>query len=76
MCKAVENYARELAEEYFKERGKEYAEERAEKLAEENIEKAVRSVKMMMDEGITLEKALRYANIDIQTFEKYSGKVQ
>jgi len=64
MCKAVENYANELFE------------ERAKELAKEYVEKAVRSVKMMLDDGVNIETALRYANIDLQTYEKYSGKVQ
>ncbi len=75
MCKAVEDYARELAKDYEKKLAKEYAEERA-KLARENIENAVKNVKMMLDDGVSIEKALKYANIDLQTYEKYSGKLQ
>ncbi len=96
MCKAVENYANELAEERAKvlaeERAKVLAEERAKVLAEERakvlteerakvlekgyIEKSVKAVKMMLDEGVKIETALRYANIDLQTYEKYSESVQ
>ena len=75
MCKAVENYANELAEERIEKITKEYAEER-DKLAKEYIEKSVKSVKMMLDEGVSIETALRYANIDLQTYEKYSKKIQ
>lgn len=61
MQKAIENYANELAEEYVKE----YVNKQA-----------AECVKRMLDHGITLEKALGYAEIDLQTYEKYSAKLQ
>lgn len=57
MCKAVEDYVKELVKEYVN-------------------KQATECVKRMLDDGITLEKALKYANIDLQTYEKYSAKLQ
>ncbi len=68
MCKAVENYANELAEE----RAKALVEE----LTKENIEKTVMIVKNMLDIGISIEAALKCSNIDLQTYEKYSKNLQ
>ncbi len=65
MCKAVENYANELAK------------ERAKVLVKEcTIEEAVKTVKNLVDYGINIEIALKCSNIDLQTYEKYSKKIQ
>ncbi len=65
MCKAVEDYANELAE------------ERANELAEERtIEKTVKMIKKLVDSGINIETALECSDIDFQTYEKYSKKIQ
>lgn len=57
MCKAVNDYARAMADEC-------------------KIEKAVEMVKNMVDDGFDIEKALKYAEIDLQTYEKYSESMQ
>ncbi len=64
MCKAVEVYANELFE------------ERAKVIAEEHTIETVKIVKNMLEGGITIETALKFANLDLQTYEKYSGKAQ
>ena len=61
MCKAVEEYA------------KEYAKEREEK---GRIEKSVEVVKNMLKDGFSIDKALKYADIDRSTYDKYAGQVQ
>ncbi len=76
MCKAVENYANELAEERAKVLAEERAKALVEELTKENIEKTVMIVKNMLDIGISIEAALKCSNIDLQTYEKYSESVQ
>ena len=69
MCKAVDDYAREPA--------KGYAEERAKELVKEHtIEETVKIVKNMLEGGISIETALKCSNINLQTYEKYSKKIQ
>lgn len=61
MCKAVEEYA------------KEYAKER-----EENgrNKKAVEIVKKLLKRNFSLDEALKCAEIDLSTYEKFTGNVQ
>ena len=40
------------------------------------IEETVKIVKNMLDMGISIEVALKCSNIDLQTYEKYSKKIQ
>lgn len=61
MCKAVNDYAKALAEK---------------SKLEGKIENAVAMVKNMMRDGFDIEKALEYAEIDRQTYEKYSENLQ
>lgn len=65
MCKAVNDYAKELAEK-----------SKPEWILEGKIENAVETVRDMLKDGFDIEKALKYAKIDLQTYEKYSEKMQ
>lgn len=65
MCKAVEEYAKEYAKLYAKE-----IEEKS------RIEKSVEVVKNMLKDGFSIDKALKYADIDRSTYDKYVGQVQ
>ncbi len=50
-----------------------YAKEREEK---GRIEKSVEVVKNMLKDGFSIDKALKYADIDRSTYDKYAGQVQ
>lgn len=65
MCKMVEEFAEDYAEKYSKPR-----EEQA--LLKGKIE----TVKNMLKEKVPFETALRYAQIDKETYEKYAGQLQ
>lgn len=73
MCKAVNDYAKALAEKSKLEGIIEG--ERKGKL-KGNVEKAVAMVRKMVKDGFDIEKALEYAEIDRQTYEKYSENLQ
>lgn len=77
MCKAVNDYAKALVEERKPEwilEGK--REGKIEGKREGKIENAVAMVTKMVKDGFDIEKALEYAEIDRQTYEKYSESLQ
>lgn len=65
MCKAVEEYAKEYAKKYAKE-----MEEKG------KIEGKIETVKNMLKDGLSIDKALKYADIDRLTYDKYAGQIQ
>lgn len=65
MCKAVEEYAKEYAKKYAKE-----MEEKG------KIEGKIETVKNMLKDGLSIDKALKYADIDRLTYDKYAGQMQ
>lgn len=65
MCKAVEEYAKEYAKKYAKE-----MEEKG------RIEGKIETVKNMLKDGLSIDKALKYADIDRLTYDKYAGQMQ
>lgn len=72
MCKIVEEYAVEYAKRYAEKYAANYAaEQRKEGEIEGRRETKLELVEMMINDGFSLEKALRYAKLDRQTYEKY-----
>lgn len=65
MCKAVEEYAKEYAREYAKGR-----EEQA------MIKGKIEAVENMLKDNIPLETALKYVQIDRETYEKHTERMQ
>ena len=60
MCSAVEEYAREYAEKYSAERERKVAEVTKVDVVDE-----------LLKDGCTLEKALKLAKLDEETYNKY-----
>ena len=61
MCQAVEDYANKR---------------KMEGILEGKIQKAVKTVDIMLEDGMPLEKALKYAELDKETYEKYTEHVR
>ena len=68
MCKAVEEYAK-------KQRLEGRNEGRIEGKIEGKIEGNVKTVKNMLNEGLSLETALKFTELDKETYEKYAERV-
>ncbi len=68
MCKIVEEYAEKYAERYAE---KYAAEQRRKGEIEGEIKGRLKTVEKMVSNGVALDKALWFANLDQQTYEKY-----
>lgn len=63
MCKVIEDYAWQQAQKYGEE-------QRSKGKLEEKLE----IIKEMLNDGMALEKALKYAKLDARTYEKYKAE--
>lgn len=65
MCKAVEEYARRMSEERIREAKPEWI-----------LEGKIETIKNLLKENISLELALKCAELDKDTYDKYTSDMQ